>query len=148
MSTSRPTPSTGNGDAYAQDATTVTSAGPSTSLTNKTSSPRNASNKSPTTALTDVHVLRGHVLDQNARFDEVQPLTTLQLTGQCGRIHVGLFLHSPNLDHGPQDSCRSHASRCRGAIPAGRLGSFVWTRTLDYLVRFSSMKRPWPRLAV
>ena len=44
------------GDAYAQDATTVTSAGPSTSLTNKTSSPRKASNRSPTTALTDVQV--------------------------------------------------------------------------------------------
>ena len=41
------------GDAYAQDATTVTSAGPSTSRTKRTSSPRSASNRSPTTAFTE-----------------------------------------------------------------------------------------------
>ena len=102
-----PTPSTRNGDAYAQDATTVTSAGPSTSLTNKTSSPRNASNRSPTTAFTEVQVSVDTSSTKMRGFEEVQPLTTLQLTGQCGRIQVGLFLHSPNLDHGPQDSWRS-----------------------------------------
>ena len=44
-------------------------------------------------------------------FEEVHPCTTLQLTGQCGFIQVGLFLHSPNLDHGPQDSWRSTQGR-------------------------------------
>ena len=63
------------GDAYAQDATTVTSAGPSTSLTNKTSSPRSASNKSPTTAFTEVQVSVDTSSTKIFGDEAVQPLT-------------------------------------------------------------------------
>ena len=70
------------------DATTVTSAGPSTSLTNKTSSPRSANNKSPTTALTDVHVSVDTSSTRIFGEEAVQPLTTPQLTGQWARIQA------------------------------------------------------------
>ena len=91
------------GDAYAQDATTVTSAGPSTSLTNKTSSPRNASNRSPTTAFTDVHVSVDTSSTKIFGDEAVQPLTTPQLTGQWARIegrlsHEALVLLLPVRD--------------------------------------------------